>query len=48
MNIIAHGIDIVRCERIEHMWRDHAERHEREVWLAAYVVPETSTASLPR
>ncbi|MFH1747848.1 MAG: holo-ACP synthase [Planctomycetota bacterium] len=35
MNIIAHGIDIVRCERIEHMWRDHADRFLDRVYTPA-------------
>ena len=26
MKFIAHGIDLVECERIEHVWRQHPER----------------------
>jgi holo-[acyl-carrier protein] synthase len=26
MKIIAHGIDIIECERVEHVWRQHPER----------------------
>ena len=26
MNIIAQGIDLVECERIEHVWRQHPEQ----------------------
>ena len=35
MQIIAHGIDIVRCDRIERVWRDHAERFVDRVYTAA-------------
>ena len=48
MQIIAHGIDIVRCDRIERVWHDHAGRHKREIWLSVYVVPGTSPASTPK
>ena len=26
MQVVAHGIDIVRCDRIERVWRDHGQR----------------------
>ncbi|MBN2560577.1 MAG: holo-ACP synthase [Phycisphaerae bacterium] len=26
MKIIAHGIDLIECQRVEHVWRQHPER----------------------
>ncbi|MBU0640170.1 MAG: holo-ACP synthase [Planctomycetes bacterium] len=35
MHVVAHGIDIVVCERIEQMWQRHAERFLKRVYTAA-------------
>jgi holo-[acyl-carrier protein] synthase len=26
VNVIAHGIDLIECERIAHVWREHPDR----------------------
>ena len=33
--IVAHGIDIVRCDRIERVWRDHADRFVDRIYTPA-------------
>ena len=35
MQIIAHGIDIVRCDRVARVWRDHADRFLERVYTPA-------------
>jgi holo-[acyl-carrier protein] synthase len=35
MPVIAHGIDIVVCSRIEQIWRDHGERFLNRVYTPA-------------
>ena len=38
MNVISHGIDLVECQRIEHVWREHPER-----FLARILTPAERT-----
>ncbi len=35
MNTVAHGVDIVLCERIERMWRTHADRFLARLYTPA-------------
>ncbi|MCK4340174.1 MAG: holo-ACP synthase [Phycisphaerae bacterium] len=32
MRIVAHGIDLIHCERIARIWKDHGERFLRRVY----------------
>ena len=35
MQIVAHGIDIVRCDRIERVWKDHGEHFLSRIYTPA-------------
>jgi len=35
MQIVAHGVDLVRCDRIERMWADHGDRFLDRVYTPA-------------
>jgi len=35
MFIIAHGVDLVRCERIERVWREHGARFLERIYTPA-------------
>lgn len=35
MQIVAHGIDIVRCDRIERVWKDHGEHFLNRIYTPA-------------
>jgi holo-[acyl-carrier protein] synthase len=35
MLVVAHGIDIVRCDRIERLWREHEQRFLDRVYTPA-------------
>ncbi len=35
MNVIAHGIDLVHCPRVERIWQDHGERFLDRVYTTA-------------
>jgi holo-[acyl-carrier protein] synthase len=34
MPIVAHGVDLVHCPRIAHVWQEHRERFLRRVYTA--------------
>ncbi len=35
MNVVAHGIDLVHCPRVQRMWADHAERFLKRIYTQA-------------
>lgn len=35
MRVIAHGIDLIHCERIRHVWQTHGERFLQRVYTPA-------------
>ena len=35
MQIVTHGIDIVRCDRIERVWKDHGEHFLNRIYTPA-------------
>jgi holo-[acyl-carrier protein] synthase len=35
VNVVAHGIDLVRCDRIARLWREHGERFLERIFTPA-------------